>query len=236
MTSELNSELTITGNSINLTTGHFTINAANMTVDAQGNATFSGNVTGATITGGSINIGGGKFTVSSGGIVRAEDAMISAATFSASGIVYAHNGIQCDGTISSDNIESTNGSINDFMTGYIWCSGDIDCNGVITGQINNISDQRVKENITNLTPDECFAIVTALQPVSYKMKNSNIHSVGFIAQDVEKALDDLGLSDIPIVGYNAKRDMYSLPYANYVALLSGAIQYLNNKVAELEKK
>lgn len=69
VTQHLNSELTITGNSINLTTGHFTIDADNLTVDAQGNATFSGNITGATgiftggvhsndviITGGHIDI------------------------------------------------------------------------------------------------------------------------------------------------------------------------------------
>lgn len=235
VTSELNSELTITGNSINLTTGHFTINAKNMTVDNQGNATFSGNITGANITGasfvgGSINIGDGNFTVSSGGIVKAKNAKIEGATINATGLMHANS------LVVEDTFEGNVGSIEDFSTGYIWCSGDIDCNGVITGQINNISDQRVKENITNLTPDECFAIVTSLQPVSYKIKNSNIHSVGFIAQDVEKALDDLGLSDIPIVRYNAKRDMYSLPYANYVALLSGAIQYQDDRLRKLEEK
>ena len=48
---KLNSELKISGNSIELTTGHFTINSKNMTLDAQGNATFSGDISGSTITG-----------------------------------------------------------------------------------------------------------------------------------------------------------------------------------------
>lgn len=62
VTRQLNSELKITGNSIELTTGHFTVNAKNVSVDAKGNANFSGKVTGAEISGGTItgtNINGG---------------------------------------------------------------------------------------------------------------------------------------------------------------------------------
>lgn len=71
---QVNSELLITGNSIALTTGHFTVNSTNLTVDSAGNATFSGalsaasgtftgtvsagTITGSTIIGGTISIGG----------------------------------------------------------------------------------------------------------------------------------------------------------------------------------
>lgn len=48
VTGQLNSELTIDGNSINLTTGHFTINSKNITLDSNGNATFSGTLNAAT--------------------------------------------------------------------------------------------------------------------------------------------------------------------------------------------
>ena len=44
---QVNSELKISGNSIALTTGHFTISAKNMTLDSAGNATFSGDISGA---------------------------------------------------------------------------------------------------------------------------------------------------------------------------------------------
>ena len=52
---QVNSELKIAGNSIALTTGHFTISAKNMTLDSAGNATFSGTVKAATIEGGTIS-------------------------------------------------------------------------------------------------------------------------------------------------------------------------------------
>ena len=55
VTKQLNSELKITGNSIALTTGHFTIDSKNMKLDASGNATFSGTVSGAAISGGTIS-------------------------------------------------------------------------------------------------------------------------------------------------------------------------------------
>ena len=54
---QVNSELKISGNSIALTTGHFTITAKNLTLDSAGNATFSGKVSAATIEGSSISGG-----------------------------------------------------------------------------------------------------------------------------------------------------------------------------------
>ena len=62
---QVNSELKIDGNSIALTTGHFTISAKNLTLDSIGNATFSGTVKAATIEGGTITgttIEGGTIT------------------------------------------------------------------------------------------------------------------------------------------------------------------------------
>lgn len=72
---QVNSELKIDGNSIALTTGHFTISAKNLTLDSVGNATFSGTVKAATIEGGTITgttIEGGtiKGTTIEGGTIN----------------------------------------------------------------------------------------------------------------------------------------------------------------------
>lgn len=56
------STIAMTGSKIELTTGKFIVNSTNLTIDAQGNATFSGTVQAATIIGGTItgtNINGG---------------------------------------------------------------------------------------------------------------------------------------------------------------------------------
>ncbi len=57
VTNQLNSELTITGNAIKLSTGHFIVNSKNLTIDQSGNATFSGTVSAATIKSSSISGG-----------------------------------------------------------------------------------------------------------------------------------------------------------------------------------
>lgn len=71
---QVNSELKISGNSIALTTGHFTISAKNLTLDSAGNATFSGTVKAAsiessTITGGTISGGTISGTTITGGTI-----------------------------------------------------------------------------------------------------------------------------------------------------------------------
>lgn len=78
VTEQLNSELLIDEKMIKLTTGHFLITAKNFTVDAAGNATFSGTIRGATIIGGSINIGDGIFEVDTDGSVQLGDFYVSA--------------------------------------------------------------------------------------------------------------------------------------------------------------
>jgi hypothetical protein len=61
-TPEGSSTIAMTGDKIELTTGKFIVNSKNLTIDAAGNATFSGTVRAATIIGGTItgtNINGG---------------------------------------------------------------------------------------------------------------------------------------------------------------------------------
>ena len=81
---QVNSELKISGNSIALTTGHFTISAKNLTLDSAGNATFSGTVKAASIEGGTIS-----GTTITGGTVKAatiEGSTITGGTISGSTI------------------------------------------------------------------------------------------------------------------------------------------------------
>lgn len=216
VTSQLNSELKITGNRIELTTGNFIITANNLTVDESGNANFSGNINGASFVGGSINIGNGKFKVNTSGIVEATDAIIKAATFNATGIIYAERGIVCNGEVEADT-----GSFEGVNAKGIYCTGT-----VYGADWQYISDGRCKENIQKISPKECYEIISRLQPVAYKLIGSDIHSVGFIAQDVKTVLLELGL-DYTLVGYSERQGMYTLPYGNYVAILAGAVQYLD---------
>ena len=70
VTKQLNSELTITGNSIALTTGHFTIKSNNLTVDSNGNVTMTGKVTASSGEIGNWTIDSNGLSGDTGGGVR----------------------------------------------------------------------------------------------------------------------------------------------------------------------
>lgn len=114
---QVNSELKISGNSIALTTGHFTISAKNLTLDSAGNATFSGTVKaatieGSTITGGTIsgstingnNISGGTIKgaiISGGSISGMSGAFVESFSVSAENPVLLEYSTHTAGAVSS---------------------------------------------------------------------------------------------------------------------------------------
>lgn len=221
VTSQINSELKVTGNTIELTTGHFTINAKNMKVDSQGNATFSGTVSGASIVGGSINIGSGNFTVSSSGIVEAKNAKITAATLNSTGIIYAERGMVCNGEIEADI-----GSIEQINTRSIYCTGM-----VYGGGWTEISDRREKRDIQDIPPDTCIDVIKRLKPVAYTLIDNGIRGTGFIAQDVKEISDEMNL-DYQLVSYLSEHKRYGIEYKNYISFLTGAVQYILERLGE----
>lgn len=221
VTSQINSELKVTGNTIELTTGHFTINAKNMKVDSQGNATFSGTVSGASIVGGSINIGSGNFTVSSSGIVEAKNAKITAATLNSTGIIYAERGMVCKGEIEADI-----GSIEQISTRSIYCTGM-----VYGGGWTEISDRREKRDIQDIPPDTCIDVIKRLKPVAYTLIDNGIRGTGFIAQDVKEISDEMNL-DYQLVSYLSEHKRYGIEYKNYISFLTGAVQYILERLGE----
>lgn len=221
VTSQINSELKVTGNTIELTTEHFTINTKNMKVDIQGNATFSGTVSGASIVGGSINIGSGNFTVSSSGIVEAKNAKITAATLNSTGIIYAERGMVCNGEI-----EAEIGSIEQINTRSIYCTGM-----VYGGGWTEISDRREKRDIQDIPPDTCIDVIKRLKPVAYTLIDNGIRGTGFIAQDVKEISDEMNL-DYQLVSYLSEHKRYGIEYKNYISFLTGAVQYILERLGE----
>lgn len=99
--------------------------------------------------------------------------------------------------------------------------------------VNQSSDKRLKEDISaNLKAyDKVF---DKLKPVSFKVKQSDgkVH-LGFIAQDIIKALKEQEIEDSAIVCVD---DILSLRYTEFIALNTYEIQKLKSRVAELEKR
>jgi hypothetical protein len=64
-----------------------------------------------------------------------------------------------------------------FTDGRIACGSEIDC----------YSDQRLKENVRNITDIESISFVKNVQPKYYNLKKDKAHSYGYLAQDICKA-------------------------------------------------
>ncbi|MCP9770979.1 hypothetical protein EGI22_23995 [Lacihabitans sp. LS3-19] len=108
---------------------------------------------------------------------------------------------------------------------------------VIEGQVawSNPSDRRLKENII-YTNRLGLNFVNSLQTVSYNYiadKNKTRYD-GFIAQDIEMLMTDLG---IPFSGLKKSDDgMLSLAYSDFVMPLVNAIQEQQKQIEDLKKQ
>jgi hypothetical protein len=97
-----------------------------------------------------------------------------------------------------------------------------------TGNINSLSDRRVKENIETITG--ALDKVLAIRGVSYNKIGSERHEVGVIAQEVEQILPEV------VTTAEDETGTKSVSYGNIVGVLVEAIKELKAEIEELKKK
>lgn len=110
-----------------------------------------------------------------------------------------------------------------------------------TGEINT-SDANLKYDIEAL-PDSYVTMLDNITPVRYKMRNGTWgrYHVGFIAQDVEKAMQAAGITDMDFAGWcqdvdEAGENIYLLRYQEFIALLWAKIRQLESRLPAEETK
>lgn len=106
--------------------------------------------------------------------------------------------------------------------------------GDFHGSFYETSDRRKKKRIQPLKDGQSLALVLGLHPKVYVMKETGEPMMGFVAQDVEKLQKQLGI-DLPLT-FMDKDGYYCIPYMNYIALLTGAIQAQQKQIERLTRK
>jgi len=91
---------------------------------------------------------------------------------------------------------------------------------------NSLSDERSKKNIQTL--DSALDKTLALRGVSYTFKDTDVDSIGLIAQELEQV--------IPEVVSTGEDGFKSVSYGNLVGLLVEAIKDQQNQIDELKNK
>ena len=106
-------------------------------------------------------------------------------------------------------------------------------NATATGNVTAYSDARLKTNINTI--NDALSIVGKLRGVSFDWKESGKHSIGVIAQEVEKVIPEVVLtSDNLDPATGETTEVKSVDYGKIVGVLINAINELKAEVDELK--
>ena len=104
-------------------------------------------------------------------------------------------------------------------------------NVTATGNVTAYSDARLKTNVNTI--NDALSIVGKLRGVSFDWKESGEHSIGVIAQEVEKVLPELVLTQ-QVLDPTGEKEVKSVDYGKIVGVLINAINELKAEVDELK--
>lgn len=133
--------------------------------------------------------------------------------------------------------------------------------GYSSGGWKTTSDRRKKKDFRKLLEDDRFErFFVLLQPMEYRLiENDEKMHMGFVAQDVEQAMTDCGISENEFYGLEhavfsekdfesneewekfleqngGTNDMYTLCYQEFIALNTVMIQKLQNRCNDFERR
>jgi hypothetical protein len=96
----------------------------------------------------------------------------------------------------------------------------------VTGTITETSSLRYKKEISHL--HNALKMIMQLQGVSYKLKDSEVKEIGFIAEQVEQILPEA------VIYKGGKPD--SVAYSRITAILVEAVKEQQRQINELKDK
>jgi len=226
----VSSEISLESGRVTISGNRLVVNSTNFSLDAAGNATFSG----------TLNSAGGTFSGSLLGSGVYFEGLLS------------YNGkIQINGNEGYINASAVTG---DIVVGKELVGNKISCDGDITGtsgkfgtlQCTNLvqtSDRRIKTNVSDITEEFANAFINGVTPKTYSLINDGSGRVhcGVIAQDVQGLLFAMGMSkekfsvvdNIKCTEGDSMADYYGI---NYIEVIPILVKYCQGMKKSLEEK
>ena len=137
-------------------------------------------------------------------------------------------------TISVNELNISKVSSNDSSAGNLNVPHFVNC-----AKVNESSDERLKKDITNID-NQYLSLLDKLKPKQFRFKNDDKKlNIGFVAQDVLKTIDQLGIKDQSFVTKTKSEDgneYYSISYTNFIPILVKKCQQQDKKINLLEQK
>lgn len=107
------------------------------------------------------------------------------------------------------------------------------CSEIISNKTGESwSDRRLKEDIRDVDGEKALSLFRKIQPVTYTLKESGEKGTGYIAQDLKKALNSLGLCGI----VEESNGYYGVRYEELIPFRIKAIQELYKRIMERKGK
>lgn len=226
----VSSEISLESGRVTIGGNRLVVNSTNFSLDAAGNATFSG----------TLNSAGGTFSGSLlGGGVYFE------------GLLSYNGKIQINGNQGYINASAVTG---DTVVGKELVSSKISCDGEImasSGQFGTLtctnlvqtSDRRIKTDISDITEEFADGFINGITPKTYTLINDGSGRVhcGVIAQDVQGLLSTMGMSkekfsvvdNIKCAEGDSVADYYGINYIEFIPIL---VKYCQGMKKSLEEK
>lgn len=141
-----------------------------------------------------------------------------------------------DGYIScgADVIPRWSESLNLGWSSYLW-------DGVYASACTACTSDQNKKHDIEVLPDKYIAMLDMVEPKRFKLNSgtSDRYHVGFIAQDIETAMNACGVDSLEFGGWIKDKDadgndIYMLRYEEFIAVLWAKIKQLENRICALE--
>lgn len=208
------SRMELYGEHIALTTGHVTVDANNWNLDKDGNTEFSGE-----IVGGTIAIGNKFLVTEDGNAVLVGDTEQNFA-----------DGIRKLTVNGSVDIEDSDYYGAAIIHGPVQCKSTVYCVYKATAKsFRYSSDARLKEKVREI--ERASEVVAMMQPKRWRFKGSRRPGMGFVAQDMYRIQEDLGITAVIRQGKYLK-----LNYMVSMALFVKAIQENQERMAHIRER
>lgn len=111
-------------------------------------------------------------------------------------------------------------------------------NLIVYNKIASVSDRRLKKDVVELD-DKLLDLFEFLTPKQYRFKNGDeMLNLGFIAQELDDAMDEIGIVDKPIIIRPSEPEpktgdlFYSLNYDDFIAIIWRKIQQIERRLKD----
>lgn len=139
-------------------------------------------------------------------------------------------------TLGVDTVADVNNTRSLGSTSLRWLKGwftDIDS----INAVNVSSDARYKQDVRTIAPERGLALVLALTPRTFRrIGDDTFTHMGFVAQEIESALRRTGHDNMSVVKTDEETGDKSVAYTEIIAAQAAAIQALEQRITELERK